>query len=139
MGRGNCDEVSQGGGELSQCLLYLDEDSQGHDFLAALRSVGVDVVSSTDSGMDGQADSEQLLFATSLGRVLYSRNIRDFRRLHIEYAGAGIAHAGLIFGISGLSPGERTRRVLRILERFSAAQLADSEQFLSHWGEDRPQ
>lgn len=88
--------------------------------------------------MDGKADEEQLLFAASLGRALYSRNIRDFRRLHVEYTGAGIAHSGLIFGIAGLSPGERTRRVLRILERFSAEDMANTEQFISQWGDDRP-
>lgn len=137
MDRRNCGQVSDGGRELSECRLYLDEDSQAHDLLAALRSAGVDVVSSTESGMDGSADSQQLEFASSLGRVLYSRNIRDFRRLHAEYVNASISHSGLIFGIAGLSAGERTRRVLRILRQFSAEQMANSEQFISQWGENR--
>ena len=77
-------KVGQGGGQLTRCRLYLDEDSQAHDFIAALKSAGVDVLNSAETGMDGTTDLEQLLLATSLGRVLYSRNIRDFRRLHVE-------------------------------------------------------
>lgn len=87
--------------------------------------------------MDGTTDLEQLLFATSLGRVLYSRNVRDFRRLHVELATGGTAHAGLILGTAGLSVGERLRRLLRIFNRFSAEDIANTEQFLSQWTEER--
>jgi hypothetical protein len=87
--------------------------------------------------MDGTTDLEQLLLATSLGRVLYSRNIRDFRRLHVELSTAGNAHSGLIFGVAGFSVGERLRRVLRIFDRLSAEDITNTEQFLSQWGDDQ--
>lgn len=87
--------------------------------------------------MDGTTDLEQLLLAATLGRVLYSRNIRDFRRLHVELSTTGTVHAGLILAVAGFSVGERLRRVVRIFDRLSAEEIANTEQFLSRWGDDQ--
>jgi hypothetical protein len=46
--------------------------------LLALRARGVDVISAADAGMLGVSDLEQLDYATSQKRVLFSFNRGDF-------------------------------------------------------------
>ncbi len=73
--------------------LYADEDF----FLPVvveLRQLGHDVLTALEAGMANQriADADQLVFATNQGRATLSRNVWDFRRLHLQ----GAAHAGII-------------------------------------------
>ncbi|MGI8925684.1 MAG: DUF5615 family PIN-like protein [Tepidiformaceae bacterium] len=76
--------------------LYLDEDALDRHLIQALRSFGIDVLTAHEAGRLGCTDAEQLEFATSLGRVLYTFNVVDYARLHAEWLRAGHAHAGLI-------------------------------------------
>jgi hypothetical protein len=76
--------------------LYFDEDSQQRGLIQALRRVGFDCVTVTEAGMRGQSDESQLSFSTEQSRVLFSSNVRDFRRLDTEWRRAGIRHAGII-------------------------------------------
>ena len=57
--------------------LYFDEDSQESSLIRALRSRGVDVISATEVGMNGRLDDEQLRWASSHDRVLYSCKAQD--------------------------------------------------------------
>ncbi len=73
--------------------LYADEDF----FLPVvveLRQLGHDVLTAPEAGLANQriADASQLLFATSKGRAILTRNAWDFHRLHLQ----GVAHAGII-------------------------------------------
>jgi Domain of unknown function (DUF5615) len=75
---------------------YLDENV--NVILAArLRADGFDVLTTVEAGRLGSDDDDQLLFATREGRVLVTHNLRDFRRIAIEWARAGRAHAGLMY------------------------------------------
>ena len=83
----------------------------------------------------GQSDEQQLAFATNSGRVVYTANIRDFRKLSRDYQRAGLSHRGLIlWEQSRLSAAEQARRILRIWETVSAADMVNREEFLSQWG-----
>lgn len=60
---------------MMKIALYLDEDAQDSDLVSALQLHGVDIVKAWDVGMRQREDDEQLAFASSLGRVLYSYNL----------------------------------------------------------------
>src|SRR5437764_904912 len=62
--------------------LYFDEDSQDSSLIRALRLRGVDVISASESRMNGRLDAKQLQWSSAHNRVLYSCNGRDFYKLH---------------------------------------------------------
>jgi hypothetical protein len=64
--------------------LYFDEDSGEHRLIRALRSHGVDVVTSLDAGMNARDDESHLILAAEQGRVLVSANARDFAMLQYK-------------------------------------------------------
>nr|WP_238718595.1 DUF5615 family PIN-like protein [Petrachloros mirabilis] len=92
---------------MSKILLYIDEDSIDEDFVQALRSRNVDVLTVADVGMLRRSDEEQLDWARQNGRVIFSFNTRDFYQLHIALIEQGLSHAGIIlapqqrYGIAG--------------------------------------
>ncbi|MBE0542937.1 MAG: DUF5615 family PIN-like protein [Verrucomicrobia bacterium] len=114
--------------------LYLDEDSSDLDLLRALRMRGVEVVSAIESGMDGQPDTEQLNWAASHGRAIYSSNRGDFCRLHSEMMRSGQRHAGIILvPQQRYSIGEQTNRLLRLIKTLTAEEMENRLEFLSGW------
>lgn len=114
--------------------LYLDEDSQDSDLVRALRLRDVDVMISAEAGMNGRKDEEQLLFASSCGRVLYSFNSKDFYQLHSRFLMQGRTHAGLILGPQQeLSIGEQMRRLMKLIAAFSAEEMIGRVEFMGKW------
>ncbi|MBI3948504.1 MAG: DUF5615 family PIN-like protein [Armatimonadetes bacterium] len=112
--------------------LYIDEDSQDHDLVRAFRSRGLDVVTSTDAGMNGATDRAQLDHATTSGSVLYTYNVGDFCQLHRECCGEGRRHGGIIVARQWqFSIGEQLRRVLRVVESRPADKMRSRLEFLS--------
>ncbi len=65
---------------------------------AALRALGYDVESCQSVGRANQriSDYDQLAYATSQGRAIYTFNVADFERLDIQWANARLSHAGII-------------------------------------------
>ncbi len=119
---------------MSKIRLYLDEDSMDEDFIQALRSRNVDVLTVADVGMLNQSDEEQLNWARDNGRVIFSFNTRDFYRLHTAMIQKGLSHAGIIlapqqrYGI-----GELMRGVLNLVNTKSSAQMQGQLEFISDW------
>lgn len=75
----------------------MDQDSADFDVVTGLRLAGIDVVSSEEVGMKRARDEDQLAFATSHGRVIYTANRADYARLHHEWmVVTGLHHAGII-------------------------------------------
>lgn len=64
----------------------------------AMRMRGYDVSSCHGEGRanHGIADEEQLAFAASEGRAIYTFNASDFRRIHGRWQSIGREHAGII-------------------------------------------
>jgi hypothetical protein len=115
--------------------LYLDEDSGDLDVVAGLRRAGVDVVRSADVGMGGATDEEHLARAASLGRALVSANVRDFAKLHGEWARNGRPHAGLVLVTQQrYSKGELVRRLLALESARTASEMRNAVEFLARWG-----
>lgn len=109
--------------------LYLDEDVR--PLLAAvLRDRGYDVLTTAEAGMIGRSDAEQLDFATSQGRVLFTHNVRDYMRLSQEYSRTGRSHAGLILAPQ-MPFKELLRLTLRLLTQIGTEPFTDRVQWLT--------
>lgn len=75
--------------------VYLDEDV--HKKVAfALRLRGFDVVSAHEYKKWGLSDSEQIKFATTNRRAIFSFNSKDYVRIHSEYVKTKQRHFGII-------------------------------------------
>lgn len=119
---------------LSAIKLHLDEDADSHALLRALRHRGLDVSSSRELGLLRLSDEEQLTWASEQGRTIYTYNASDFCRLHSEFLRRKRHHAGLIIGDQqAVAVGEEMRRLLRISEARTAADMRDTLEFLSNW------
>jgi hypothetical protein len=121
---------------VSRIRIYLDEDSMHRELIRALKVRGVDVTSSLIEETLEYGDHEQLEFAISQGRVLYSFNVGHFFQLHTDYLNQGKHHAGIVLAQQQrYSIGEQMRRLLRIVARRTAEQMHDRVEFLSAWNE----
>lgn len=119
---------------MSKILLYIDEDSMDEDFVQALRSRNVDVLTVVDVGMLHRADEEQLDWARENGRVIFSFNTRDFYRLHTTVVGQGLSHGGIILAPQQrYSIGDMMRGVLRLINTKSREEMQGQIEFLSNW------
>ncbi|MBI3852545.1 MAG: hypothetical protein HY298_19990 [Verrucomicrobia bacterium] len=75
-----------------------------------------------------------MAWAFEQGRAIYTYNASDFCRLHSEFMRQGRHHAGIIIGEQQvISIGEEMRRLLKIADARTAAEMADNLEFLSNW------
>jgi hypothetical protein len=119
---------------MSKILLYIDEDAMNEDFVQALRSRNVDVLTVADVGMLHKTDQDQLSWATENKRVIFSFNARDFYQLHTILLAQGMSHAGIILAPQQrYSLGERLRGVLHLINTYSAEEMIGKIEFLSRW------
>lgn len=115
--------------------LYLDEDSQRISLAEALKRRGVDVLTTNQAGRISYLDEKQLEFAASLGRTIYTFNVKDFLLLHFNFLTQGRQHSGIIIGEQGrFGVGEEMRRLLRVIDSKSAEDMQNEIEFLSSWG-----
>ncbi|MBX7252668.1 MAG: DUF5615 family PIN-like protein [Candidatus Promineofilum sp.] len=112
--------------------LYLDEDTISRALIAALSARNVDILSAHVAGLISAPDDEHLRFATSTGRTLFTFNTRDFARLHAEWLSTDRHHAGIIVS-DQIQVGQLIRRLLRLLDGLSAADMGDRLEFLGKW------
>jgi hypothetical protein len=112
--------------------LYLDEDAQRTSLVRALRARQIDVLMANESELVGVSDAEQLAFAASQNRVIFTFNRGDFLRLHTEYLRDGRHHAGIIVS-DQLEIGVVVRRLLKLLDARTAGQMHDRVEFLGSW------
>jgi hypothetical protein len=112
----------------------LDEDADSYALLNGLRHRGWDVTSSRERALLQCSDEDQLAWSTAQKRAIYTYNASDFCRLHSEFLRTGRHHAGIIIGDQQTaSIGEELRRLLKISESKTAADLEDRLEFLSNW------
>jgi hypothetical protein len=120
---------------VNQIRLYVDEDATQSRLVAALRLRAVAVVTVLDVQRFGRSDEDQLAFATGQGYVLYTFNVADFHRIHLQWRNAGREHAGMILAQQQRFPiGEQLRRILRLRAAVSSEGIRNQVEFLSDWG-----
>ena len=112
--------------------LYLDEDTISRALIQALRARGVDVLTAQEANKLAVTDRDQLEFAISLDRAIFSYNTRDYAVLHTEYMAAEREHAGIIVS-NQLYVGLVIRRLLKLIDEKSASEIHSRLEFLSNW------
>ncbi|MEY3400458.1 MAG: hypothetical protein RLZZ86_55 [Cyanobacteriota bacterium] len=119
---------------MNKIRLYIDEDSMDEDFVQALRSRNVDVLTVADVGMLYKSDRKQLSWAKENNRVIFSFNARDFYYIHTTLLEEESSHAGIILAPQQrYSIGELMRGVLRLINTKSAEDMQGQVEFLSNW------
>lgn len=108
--------------------LYLDEDV--HKRVAyALRLRHFDVISAHEVGRWGFSDEEQLTYAATEGRALFTYNAVDYLQLHLEWLHRGKEHYGIVVS-DQLPIGETIRRLLNLLNRVTADEMRNEIRWL---------
>jgi predicted nuclease of predicted toxin-antitoxin system len=93
---------------------------------AGLRRRLIEVTTTSDAGLTGAMDKEQLEFARSSGRVMVTQDA-DFLRLHAE----GIAHVGIAYcGQQSMSTQEMLRRLILIHDLLIPEEMNNRVEFL---------
>ena len=101
--------------------IYLDENV---DVLIAKLtcSHGFKALTTQEAKRIGASDSEQLKYANDRGYAILTHNRVDFEELAKDYFVSGKNHCGIVI-IADNSPQEITRRLLAILNDFTADEL----------------
>ena len=104
--------------------LYLDEDV--HKKVAtALRLKGYDAVSAQEVQKQSLSDIQQLTFAVSERRALFTFNTSDFDKLHKEQLAKGLHHYGILLS-KQLPVGDTVKRLAKFLFSHSAEDIRNT-------------
>ncbi len=104
---------------------HLDENVN-NAIADGLRRRRIDVTTTPESGLISSSDEEQLRFARSQGRVIFTQD-SDFLKLH----NAGFEHCGIVYCVKGSrSIGEICRGLILIWEVLEAEEIAGKVEFL---------
>ncbi len=114
--------------------LYTDEDVTS-DLAPALRRRGYRAQSTVEAGNDAFSDEAQLTYAAESGMAILTHNIRDFVPLARTWFLANREHSGIILSeqFNHNQFGELLRRVLRLLNRWTADDLRNQVLFLQQF------
>jgi len=111
--------------------VYFDEDVPD-GVAVGLRLRGYDVQTAREAGRKGLSDREQVDYAVSQQRVIFSHNVADFMRFHRECLQTGDHHQGMI--LSKQRPvGEIVRALLRLLSGLKEEDVKNRVMWLSDW------
>ena len=114
--------------------LYFDEDSATRSLINALRSAGFDCLTAHEAGRLKQADEEQLVFAATQKRVLYTKNVGDFARLQKDWQSAARSHSGIIVVSKQRAPiGVQIRGLQVLAEQFEPDEMKDRLVYLLNY------
>ena len=109
--------------------LYLDEDVSV--FVAQLlRPHGFDVLTTREAHHLGYTDPAQLHFAASNHRAILTHNRADFESLHEAALREQRAHAGILIANRRASDFELARRIMIVLDTFTAEEITNQLLYL---------
>lgn len=116
---------------MSRIRFYLDENVQGA-LAEAMRSRGIDVLTTLEAGNIGASDLQQLDFVRESQRAIVSYNVGDFAALHHSEMKKGNSHFGII--LSDIFPvGMILRRLMKIYFSVPAEEIKDRLEYLGNW------
>ena len=110
---------------------YFDEHIQS-GLAEALRTRGVDVLTTKEARMIGSDDMLQLTFATQKKRVLLSYNKRDFAKLHYQWMSKKKTHQGIILS-DQLAIGTVLRRLMKLYFALTKREMLNRLEYLGSW------
>ena len=100
------------------------------ELVGGLRANRTDILTTREAGRLRRSDADQLDFATSVGRVIYTGNVGDYRRLH----NSGVAHAGIIVKTNQrMRIDAQIRALLNITASLDSDQMRNSFHFIGDW------
>ena len=111
--------------------VYFDEDVPD-GVAVGLRLRGYDVQTAREAGRKGLSDREQVDYAVSQQRVIFSHNVADFMRFHRECLQTGDHHQGMILA-KQRPVGEIVRALLRVLSGLKEEDVKNRVMWLSDW------
>jgi len=111
--------------------LFLDEDVP-EAVAVSLKLRGYDVVTTRQAGRRGLTDAQQLDFAHSQGRLLFTHNVADFTKLHVEFLRKGREHSGILLARQ-LPIGFIVTAMLKFLSSSKAKDVRNQVVWLSEW------
>lgn len=111
--------------------LYLDEDVP-EVIALSLRLRGYDVVTVKEMERKGLTDIEQLQFASSGERVIFTHNIADFYKIHSDFMKKEIEHSGIILS-KQLPIGVIIKALLKLITNLNYEKVRNSVVWLSDW------
>ena len=97
--------------------------------VSALRLRHFDVVTAHEVRRWGLSDEEQLTYAATEGRALFTYNTPDYLRLRLDWLQRGKEHYGTIVS-DQLPVGETVRRLLNLLNRVTADEMRSQVRWL---------
>lgn len=111
--------------------LYLDENVP--DAIAiALKLRGYDVVTVRETRKKGLSDIDQLNYASSEQRAIFTFNITDFYKIHSEFIKRGFNHNGIILS-KQLPIGVIVKALSRLLSDINPEKIRNNIIWLSDW------
>ena len=81
---------------MSPIRWYVDEDACENAVIVGLRAHSVDLLTTLEAGRAGTTNEEQLKFAVTQQRSMYTLNVSDFARIHRDWLQQGRNHLGII-------------------------------------------
>jgi len=111
--------------------LYLDEDVP-EAIAVAMKLRGFDVLTTREAGRKGLTDREQLDFAHSVKRVLFTHNIADFVKIHIKCLKKEKDHSGIILS-KQLPIGVMVKALSKLLSSSGSTSIQNQVIWLSDW------
>jgi hypothetical protein len=116
---------------VARISFYPDEHIQSA-LSEALRTRGVDVLTTQEAGNICLDDVDQLAFASKSKRTLFSYNKRHFAKIHYEWMAIKRSHAGIILS-DQLTIGIVLRRLMRLYFSLTSGDMKNRLEYLSSW------
>ena len=111
--------------------LYLDEDVP-EAIALSLRLRGYDVVTVKETGRKGIADIEQLQYASSEKRVIFTHNIADFCKINSDFMKKELERNGIILS-KQLPIGVIVKALLKLISNLNYEKVRNIIVWLSDW------
>jgi predicted nuclease of predicted toxin-antitoxin system len=111
---------------MSQTIRFHLDENVNHAIADGLRRRKIDVTTTPEAGLISSSDEEQLRFAHSQGRVIFTQD-SDFLKLH----NSGFQHCGVAYCVKGSrSIGEILQGLILIWEVLEAEEIVGKVEFL---------
>ena len=116
---------------MAKVSFYFDENIQAA-LADALKTRGIDVLTTKQAGNVGVEDFRQLTYAAEKGRTILTYNKRDFALVHYQWMRIGRPHAGVVLS-DQLSIGVILRRLMRLYYSVSMEDMKNRLEYLGAW------
>jgi predicted nuclease of predicted toxin-antitoxin system len=116
---------------MAKLSFYFDESIQAA-LADALKTRGIDVLTTKQARNVGVEDIRQLAYAAEKGRTILTYNKRDFALIHYQWMRIGRPHAGIILS-DQLPIGVILRRLMKLYYSLRLEDMKNRLEYLGSW------